>query len=164
MPTQSFWSSEDKIPISQKKVSVQAENGLSYQLGQQVNFVIPPSLGFMMPSETYLRMDVRVQLPAGETGIPLTLDGDLGANVLIRDIRISSGGAQNQILEEIQNVNVLSALKYDYETNDNMRRKRALTEGTILESNKARPNQGSTTTNMNNLDTNLSSIVTGKHI
>ena len=154
MPTQSFWSSEDKIPISQKKVSVQAENGLSYQLGQQVNFVIPPSLGFMMPSETYLRMDVRVQLPAGETGIPLTLDGDLGANVLIRDIRISSGGAQNQILEEIQNVNVLSALKYDYETNDNMRRKRALTEGTILESNKARPNQGSTTTNMNNLDTN----------
>ena len=154
MPTQSFWSSEDKIPISQKKVSVQAENGLSYQLGQQVNFVIPPSLGFMMPSETYLRMDVRVQLPAGETGIPLTLDGDLGANVLIRDIRVSSGGAQNQILEEIQNVNVLSALKYDYETNDNMRRKRALTEGTILESNKARPNQGSTTTNMNNLDTN----------
>ncbi len=154
MPTQSFWSAEEKIPISQKKVSVQAENGLSYQLGQQVNFVIPPSVGFMMPSETYLRMDVRVQLPSGQTGVPVTLDGDLGANVLIRDIRVSSGGAQNQILEEIQNVNVLSALKYDYETNDNMRRKRALTEGTILESNKARPNQGSTTTNMNNLDTN----------
>ncbi len=154
MPTQQFWSAEEKIPISQKKVSVQAENGLSYQLGQQVNFVIPPSVGFMMPSETYLRMDVRVQFPSGETGVPLTLDGDLGANVLIRDIRVSSGGAQNQILEEIQNVNVLSALRYDYETNDNMRRKRALTEGTVLESNKARPNQGSTSTNMNNLDTN----------
>jgi len=32
MPTQQFWTSEEKIPISQKKVSIQAENGLSYDL------------------------------------------------------------------------------------------------------------------------------------
>jgi hypothetical protein len=151
MPTQQFWTSEDKIPISQKKVSIQAENGLSYDLGQQINFVIPPTVGFMMPSETYLRMDVRIQ---GNANVPLTLDGDIGANVLIRDIRVSSGGAQNQILEEIQNVNVLTALKYDYETNDNMKKKRALTEGTILGSNVARPNNDGTSTNMNNLDSN----------
>lgn len=154
MPTSQFWTSEEKIPISQKKVSIQAENGLSYDLGQQINFVIPASTGYMMPSETYLRMDVRIQYPSGEQGIPLTLDGDLGANVLIRDIRISSGGAQNQILEELQNVNVLTALKYDYESNDNLKKKRAMTEGTILESNVSRPNQGATSTNMNNLDTN----------
>lgn len=154
MPTQQFWASEDKIPISQKKVSVQAENGLSYSLGQQVNFVIPPTIGFFMPSETYLRMDVKVQYPSGFKGQPLTLDGDIGANVLIRDIRISSGGAQNQILEEIQNVNILTALKYDYETNDNLRKKRAMTEGVILESNVSRPNNDGTATNMNNLDTN----------
>lgn len=154
MPTQQFWTSEDKIPISQKKVSVQAENGLSYSLGQQVNFVIPPTIGFFMPSETYLRMDVKVQYPSGFKGQPLTLDGDIGANVLIRDIRISSGGAQNQILEEIQNVNILTALKYDYETNDNLRKKRAMTEGVILESNVSRPNNDGTATNMNNLDTN----------
>ena len=132
MPTQQFWTAEEKIPISQKKVSILAENGLSYDLGQQINFVIPASTGYMMPSETYLRMDVRVQYPDSASGIPITLDGDLGANVLIRDIRISSGGAQNQILEELQNVNVLSALKYDFETNDNLKKKRALTEGTIL--------------------------------
>ena len=154
MPTQQFWTSEDKIPISQKKVSVQAENGLSYSLGQQVNFVIPPTIGFFMPSETYLRMDVKIQYPSGFKGQPLTLDGDIGANVLIRDIRISSGGAQNQILEEIQNVNILTALKYDYETNDNLRKKRAMTEGVILESNVSRPNNNGTATNMNNLDTN----------
>ncbi len=154
MPTPSFFQAEEKIPISQKKVSIQAENGLSYDLGQQINFVVPGSVGFMMPSETYLRMDCRIQYPSGEKGQPLTLDGDLGANVLIRDVRVSSGGAQNQILEEIQNVNVLTALKYDYETNDNMRRKRAMTEGTVLESNKARPNNGTTSTNMNNLDSN----------
>ena len=154
MPTSQFWTSEEKIPIAQKKVSILAENGLSYDLGQQINFVIPASTGFMMPSETYLRMDVRVQYPDSASGIPITLDGDLGANVLIRDIRISSGGAQNVILEELQNVNVLSALKYDFETNDNIKKKRALTEGTILESNVSRPNQGTTSTNMNNLDTN----------
>jgi len=154
MPTQQFWTSEEKIPISQKKVSVQAENGLSYSLGQQINFVIPPTIGFFMPSETYLRMDVKVQYPSGFKGQPLTLDGDIGANVLIRDIRISSGGAQNQILEEIQNVNILTALKYDYETNDNLRKKRAMTEGVILESNVSRPNNDGTATNMNNLDTN----------
>ncbi len=151
MPTAQFWTAEEKIPISQKKVSVQAENGLSYDLGQQINFVIPPTIGFMMPSETYLRMDVRIQ---GTEKVPMTLDGDLGANVLIKDIRISSGGAQNQILEEIQNVNVLSALKYDYETNDNMKKKRALTEGTILQSNVSRPNNDGTSTNMNNIDAN----------
>ena len=151
MPTTQFWTAEEKIPISQKKVSVQAENGLSYDLGQQINFVIPPTIGFMMPSETYLRMDVRIQ---GTQNVPMTLDGDLGANVLIKDIRISSGGAQNQILEEIQNVNVLSALKYDYETNDNMKKKRALTEGTVLQSNVSRPNNDGTSTNMNNIDAN----------
>jgi len=151
MPTTQFWTAEEKIPISQKKVSVQAENGLSYDLGQQINFVIPPTIGFMMPSETYLRMDVRIQ---GTANVPMTLDGDIGANVLLRDIRISSGGAQNQILEEIQNVNILTALKYDYETNDNMKKKRALTEGTILQSNVSRPNNDGTSTNMNNIDAN----------
>ena len=157
MPTSSFWTAEERIPISQKKVSVQAENGLSYSLGQKINFVIPSTVGFMMPSETYLRMDVKVQLPASgglTAGVPLTLDGDIGANVLIKDIRISSGGAQNILLEELQNVNILTTLKYDYETNDNLKQKRAMTEGTVLESNSSRPNQGSTVTNMNNVDAN----------
>lgn len=157
MPTSQFWTAEERIPISQKKVSVQAENGLSYELGQKVNFVIPPTIGFMMPSETYLRMDVKLQLPSSgdmSSGVPLSLDGDIGANVLIRDIRISSGGAQNILLEELQNVNILTALKYDYDTNDNLKQKRAMTEGTVLESNSGRPNQGSSATNMNNVDAN----------
>lgn len=154
MPTTAFWTAEEKIPISQKKVAIQAENGLSYELGQQINFVIPGSTGFMMPSETYLRMDVKIKLPAGHTvNTPLMLDAALGANVLIRDIRISSGGAQNQILEELQNVNVLTALKYDYETNENMRKKRALTEGAVLPSNVGRPNNTSATT-IQNVDKN----------
>ena len=117
MSSSSFWEAEDLIPIGQTKVSIQAENGLAYSLGQKINFVIPASTGFMMPSETYMRMDVKVQCPGDTNGFMtrLSLDGETGVNVLIKDIRISSGGASNILLEEIQNANVLTALKYDYE-------------------------------------------------
>ena len=134
MPTSSFFTAEQRIPISQKKVSVRAENGLSYSLGQQINFVIPGGVGYMMPQESYLRFDVKVKMPSAAAAGTLTrlfLDGETGANVLIRDVRISSGGAQNVLLEEIQNANILTALKYDYETNDNLKAKRALTEGCV---------------------------------
>ena len=136
MPSPTFWTAEEKIPIAQKKVSIQAENGLEYALGQQVDFTIPAQTGYMMPSETYLRMDCKIQFPSGADAAGkrtrLMLDEQLGGNVLIRDIRVSSGGAQNILLEELQNVNVLTALKYDYETNDTLKKKRALTEGTTL--------------------------------
>ena len=136
MPTSSFFTSEQKIPIDQKKVSVRAENGLSYKLGQQINFVIPGDVGYMMPQETYLRMDVKIAsdpaaAAAAGTFTRLQLDGETGANVLIRDVRISSGGAQNVLLEEIQNANILTSLKYDYETNETLRSKRAITEGAL---------------------------------
>jgi len=154
MPTPTFWTAEDKIPISQKKVSIQAENGLQYNLGQQIDFVIPASTGYMMPSETYLRMDVKNDA-AGLDPTRLMLDAETGANVLIRDIRVSSGGAQNILLEELQNVNVLTALKYDYETNDTLKKKRALTEGTVIASNAAqRGTMGCTESAVTNLSQN----------
>ena len=134
MPTQSFFTAEQRIPIAQKKISVRAENGLSYSLGQQINFVIPPGVGYMMPQESYLRVDVKVQMPTTADAGKVTrlfLDSEIGANVLIRDVRISSGGAQNVLLEEIQNANILTSLKYDYETNETLKSKRALTEGCL---------------------------------
>jgi hypothetical protein len=161
MPTPTFWTAEDKIPVSQKKVSVQAENGLEYNLGQQIDFVIPASTGYMMPSETYLRMDVKInntQLDAttdeGKKS-RVCLDSELGANVLIRDIRVSSGGAQNILLEELQNVNVLTALKYDYETNDTLKKKRALTEGSFIQTTpEQRGTDGCTMSATTNLSSN----------
>ena len=143
MPTPSFFTAEQKLPIAQKKVSVQAENGLQYSLGQKINFVIPATVGNFMPSETYLRMNVKISYPPGVVRpTRLQLDSELGANVLIKDVRISSGGAQNVLLEEIQNANILTALKYDYETNDNLKSKRSLTEGSIKYSQESRPTLG----------------------
>jgi hypothetical protein len=156
MPTASFFTAEQKIPIAQKKVSIQAENGLSYKLGQRINFTIPASTGYFMPSETYLRMDVKIQMPNDTAGqmTRLMLDGEIGANVLIRDITIRSGGAQNVLLEEIQNANVLTALKYDYECNDNIQQKRALTEGCQFRSQEGRGTMGSVESIMNNVRDN----------
>lgn len=152
----SFWEAKDLIPVGQKKVAINAENGLEYSLGQKINFVIPASTGFMMPSETYLRMDVKVQNPGDTLGemTRLQLDGDIGVNVLIRDIRISSGGASNILLEEIQNANILTALRYDYQTNDNMKAKRALTEGTQYKAVDTRGTRGTTESVMNNITSN----------
>jgi len=73
---------------------------------------------------------------------------------LLKDIRVYSGGAGRILLEEYQNYNVLTALKYDYETNDTMRAKRALTEGATTYSDKQRNDHGIENSMQNNLEEN----------
>ena len=132
MPVESFWESKDLIPVSQKKISVPAEFGLNYSAGQKIQITVPPSIDFFQPKETYLKFDVEI---AGDTAEEtagrrrLFLDAETGGQVLLRDVRIYSGGAGRILLEEYQNYNVWTTLKYDYETNDNIKKKRALTEG-----------------------------------
>ena len=53
-----FWTSEDKIPIGQTKISVPAEHGLDYSPGQKIEFQIPSSVNFFQPKESYLKFDV----------------------------------------------------------------------------------------------------------
>ena len=142
----SFWASKDLIPVSQKKISVPAEFGLNYSAGQKIQINIPPSIDFFQPKETYLKFEVEI------TGDPaeftsrgarrLFLDAETGGQVLIRDLRVYSGGAGRILLEEYQNYNVWTALKYDYETNDNIKKKRSLTEGTQLYDPSCRSTHG----------------------
>tara|TARA_R110000822_G_scaffold68035_5_gene165495 strand:+ start:2699 stop:4489 length:1791 start_codon:yes stop_codon:yes gene_type:complete len=127
----SFWASKDLIPVAQKKISVPAEFGLNYSAGQKVQITIPSSIDFFQPKETYLKFEVEISGAATGTR-RMFLDAETGGQVLIRDLRIYSGGAGRILLEEYQNYNVLAALKYDYETNDNYKKKRALTEGAQL--------------------------------
>tara|TARA_R110000737_G_scaffold351423_2_gene393649 strand:- start:384 stop:2186 length:1803 start_codon:yes stop_codon:yes gene_type:complete len=145
MPTPSFWESNDLIPVAQKKVSVPAEFGLNYSAGQKIQITVPPSIDFFQPKETYLKFDVEIKGDPLETARGhrrLMLDAELGGQVLIRDLRIYSGGAGRILLEEYQNYNVWTALKYDYETNDNIKRKRALTEGTGIYDPSCRSTHG----------------------
>tara|TARA_R110000765_G_scaffold424381_2_gene535076 strand:- start:11084 stop:13066 length:1983 start_codon:yes stop_codon:yes gene_type:complete len=130
MPTNSFWSSDDKIPISQTKISIPSENGLSYDGGQRIIFTIPAgTVEYFNPINTILEMDFKYALDTNVNRTLLQLDPQLGGSVLIKHIRIYANSAEMPLLEEVQNANVLAALRYDYDANDNIKKKRALTEG-----------------------------------
>ena len=156
MPTDSFWSSKDKIPIAQQKVSLPAEFGLNYSAGQLINITIPPTIDFFQPKESFLKFEVEIAGPTQTAGNArrLMLDAESGGQCLIRDLRIYSGGAGRILLEEYQNYNVLTALKYDYETNDNHRKKRALTEGCGLYDPSCRSTHGTPQTQANSTRNN----------
>lgn len=131
MATQGFFQAQDLDPVSQTKISIPADNGLDFTPTQKITFQIPPTTKFFQPSECYLEASVSLTLPEmdanGVNATRIQLDSALGAQTLIRDIRVLTNGGV--LLEELQNVNVLMGIKYDYETNDNFRNKRALTEG-----------------------------------
>jgi len=150
----SFWTAEDKIPISQTKVSIPAEHGLEYSPGQKCEFHLPAGIGFFQPKESYLNLSVKIKKDPTNDPTRLQLDGETGLQVLLRDVRVYSGGAGRQLLEEYQNMNVLTALKYDYETNDTLKAKRALTEGTTVYSEIGRNDHGLEKTQYNNLEQN----------
>jgi hypothetical protein len=126
----SFWDAEDKIPVKQTKVAIQAEHGLDYVSGQKITIIVPPTVQYFQPKESYLKFEVQLNQGATTQPTRLQLDPHCGAQVLIKHIRISSGGSGAQLLEEYQDYNVLTALKYDYENDETIRSKRALTEGT----------------------------------
>ena len=148
----SFWSSDDKIPVKQSKVAIQVENGLDFKSKQTLNFEIPPQVGFIQPKETYLSFDVKV-LGSETLKQRLMLD-KMGAQVLIRDITIRSGGAGGVVLEEIQNYNVLTALRYSYEQNQSIRNKRCLTEGAQQHNEKSASTFHNTMSDTNNVTEN----------
>ena len=150
-----FWTSEDKIPIGQTSISVPAEHGLDYDPGQKIEFQIPSSINFFQPKESYLKFDVEITNPLAATNPAyLQLDGQLGGQVLIKDIRIYSGGSGRILLEEFQNYNVLTAVKYDYELNDSIKQKRALTEGCVYYNEVSRSTTGLIQDTANNVSEN----------
>ena len=149
-----YWRADDKIPISQKSVSIPSQNGLEYSGGQRVIFEIPSSIEFIQPKECYLKWDVLLKLPSGKEPTKLQLDETLGAQSLIKDLRIYSGGAGKILLEEFQDYNVLPNVKYTYEPNDVLRKKRAMTEGSTYHSVKTRGTCGTSESNKNMVSDN----------
>jgi len=149
-----FWTADDKIPISQTKVSIPAEHGLQYSPSQKAEFHLPASVGFFQPNQSYLNLTCKIKKDTASAPTRLQLDAETGLHVLIRDIRVYSAGSGRILLEEYQNYNVLTALKYDYETNDTLKAKRALTEGATVHSEKARNDHGLEQSQQNNLEEN----------
>ena len=149
----SFWSSQDKIPVRQSKVALQVENGLDFKSKQTLHFHIPAQVGFIQPKETYLRFDVKID-DSSLTGSQRFMLDKMGGSCLIRDITIRSGGAGGVVLEEIQNYNVLTGLRYSYEQNQSIRNKRCLTEGGAQHNEKSASTMHNTMSDTNNVTEN----------
>jgi len=126
-----FFKSADKIQVGQTEVSVPSENGLEYRPNGKIDLYIPPTSKFIDLSQSKLKMNVSLAIPTVDTSNGATrvqLDAQTGLHSLIRSIRIFSG-RKTALLEEIEGYDILTALRFDYETNDNLRAKRALTDG-----------------------------------
>ena len=80
----SFWTAEDKIPISQSKVSIPAQHGLEYNPSQKCEFHLPAGIGFFNPKESYLNLSVKISDSAVGDPTRLMLDQESGMNILIR--------------------------------------------------------------------------------
>ena len=152
----SFWRADNKIPIKQTKTSIASTNGLEYGAGQLIHIDIPPSTKFIDPKNSYLQADFKIKLPAGLPPTRLQLDGQMGGQVLIRDLRIYSSVENGAVLlEEIQNYNSLCSVIYDYNKDDSLINKRAVAgEGTTTYKPQHRGTLGGPRSVMTDISTN----------
>ena len=151
----SFFASSDKIKVGQTSVSVPAENGLDYRPGGKIDIYVPPTSKFVDLSQSKLKLNVSLALPSGtdNSKMRLQLDPKIGLHSLIRSIRIFTG-RKTALLEEIEGYDILTALRFDYETNDNFKSKRALTEGSVQYDPACRSTLGSLKTTGGNCFSN----------
>lgn len=149
----SYFDADTKIPIEQTSISIPSENGLSYNSTQIIEISVPPTPKFIQPKESYLNFNVKIKGDSAAKPARLQLDSEIGANILIKDIRIYDG-TKNTLLEEITDYNTLVAVKYDYETNQSLKNKRALTEGATLPVPSGRSTRGATETSLNQVENN----------
>jgi len=152
----SYWRNDEKIPMTQTQVSVPSTNGLDYtcragQGGRMVEFEIPQSVKFLDGQNSYLNFDVKLALGAGTTR--LQLDPHIGAQSLIKNIRIYSG-SRNVLLEEISDYNTKVAMEYSYDQDESMRKLRALKEGALVSEPRTRGTLGTSTSQLINIHSN----------
>jgi hypothetical protein len=150
-----FWRTENKIPIVQTSSAITAENGLEFGENQIIRLDIPKSTKFIQPKESYLKFDFKINLPAGEAPTRLQLDGKLGAQSIIKNLRIYSSAESGAVLlEEILDYNAMVGVKYSYDGDDTVKNKRALTEGGTVWCPTNRGTLGNMKSNMMDTATN----------
>jgi len=158
--TKDYWKAMNKQKVFQRSVKIPARNGTDYVAGQEIIIHIDPSLKYFDPSECYLEGKVKINMPtliqsnplaqSGATPTRLQLDAETGAQCLCRTIRISDRNGVE--LESIENYNTMVALQYDYQTNDSLRGKRALTECASFYNLENRGTREGTKSHANNLN------------
>lgn len=151
-----FFTSSDKIKVGQTEVSIPSENGLNYNAGGRIELYVPPTSKFIDLSQSKLKMDVTLSVPAttATNGVQrVQLDAETGLHSLIRSVRIFTG-RKTALLEEIEGYDILTALRFDYETNESLKSKRALGEGATAYDPASRGTIGTTKTVQGNCFSN----------
>ena len=151
-----FFTSSDKIKVGQTEVSIPSENGLDYNPGGRIEIYIPPTSKFIDLSQTKLKMDVDISVPTADAtnGVQrLQLDAQTGLHSLCRSVRVFSG-RKTALLEEVEGYDILTALRFDYETNESLRAQRALGEGATTYDPACRGTLGTTKTIQGNCFSN----------
>ena len=148
-----YWKVDDTMRIGQKFISIPSENGLEYSENQKIQLFVDPSTKYMDGHNTYLEFNVKLNLPAGTpTPTRLQLD-EMGAECLIKNIRIYDG-TRGQLLEELDSYSSLCSVRYDYDADDSIRNLRALREGSSVWTPSNRGTEGTSKTAMANTITN----------
>ena len=152
----SYWRNDEKIGVKQTQVSVPSTNGRSYSAtagsgGGRMDFEIPPSVKFLDGKNSYLQFDIK--LSAGAIPTRLTLDPFIGAQSLVKNLRIYSG-SRAVLLEEISDYNAKVQIQYSYDTDDSIKKMRALREGSLVPSIRTRGTQGTSVSNNTDLMSN----------
>lgn len=156
----SFWEATSKIPVEQTTVRLASTNGLTYSAGQEIRLTIPQDITYFNPSGTYLEGKVRIKAPTYSDGTAagdikpcrLQLDAQTGVSSLIRNITLRSGNGV--LLEEIDHYNSWVSLKTDYSTNESLKGRRALTDGSTDHKIDSRGTLGTTKSIQNDYSTN----------
>lgn len=150
----SYWTSTNVDPIGETQVSITAENGLNYEVGntqRQINLFIPPSVKFLSGKDSYLQFNMKINQPAN-ISTRLQLD-PAGAGMIVRNLRIYDGSRGN-LIEEINEYNQLVALDHDYNSDTSSRNLVALEQGGVAYSERCKGTQGTSQSEYANVVTN----------
>lgn len=118
-------TSQNQQFVPNKTVRVMPDAQVDYgpEVNNQVKIHIPSFIGFLDPKNTKLNMKISMQGRGS-----LHPDGAAGMWSLCRDLRVTSGDGRAQ-LEDIQDMNVLTAQAWSFDENDSLNAKRELLEG-----------------------------------
>lgn len=138
----------DKVNINQQDIEIRVENGEEFQENQVIGAYIPPSIKFFDGTKTTLNFDVLIKNDnAFKTA--LCLDGSIGANSLFSRCVVYAGN-RTEVLETLEHYNSWVSIKYDYDKNDAIQSKRALTEGCMEWTPSSRGTLGTSKSIQNN--------------
>tara|TARA_R110002096_G_scaffold428617_1_gene640546 strand:+ start:2029 stop:3789 length:1761 start_codon:yes stop_codon:yes gene_type:complete len=126
----SYFGVGDKVNINQTDIEIKCEGNDQFEENQVVGIYIPPSIKFFSGKDCTLNFDIDITSDTTGNAVPhkWLLDSVTGANGLFSKCVVYAGNRQT-VLETLDNYSSWCSVKYDYDKNDSIQSRRAMTEG-----------------------------------